>query len=152
MSKAAKPTRITTIAARIAHPWRRSRTISPNVKQRAPGSRRIATSSRKSESGVGFSNGCAELTLKNPPPLVPSCLIAICDAAGPSASVCPVTVTVSVTGFPWASLTWVPAASSFGSLTVTGSRRATFLYAANVCTTPWETSARAKTSESGSRM
>ena len=41
--------------------------------------------SRKFDSGVGFSNGCAEFTLKKPPPLVPSCLIAICDAAGPSA-------------------------------------------------------------------
>ena len=28
-------------------------------------------------SGVGFSNGWAELMLKNPPPLVPSCLMAI---------------------------------------------------------------------------
>ena len=44
---------------------------------------RIASSSRKHESGVEFSNGCAELTLKKPPPLVPSCLIAICEAAGP---------------------------------------------------------------------
>ena len=26
---------------------------------------------------MGFSNGCAELTLKKPPPLLPSCLIAI---------------------------------------------------------------------------
>ena len=27
-------------------------------------------------SALGFSNGCAELALKKPPPLVPSCLIA----------------------------------------------------------------------------
>ena len=46
---------------------------------------RIASISRKFESGVGFSNGCAELTLKKPPPFVPSCLMAICEAAGPSA-------------------------------------------------------------------
>ena len=32
---------------------------------------------------VGFSNGCAEFTPKNPPPFVPSCLIAIWLAAGP---------------------------------------------------------------------
>ena len=38
--------------------------------------------SRKLENGVGFSYGCAELTLKNSPPFVPSCLIAICEAAG----------------------------------------------------------------------
>ena len=45
----------------------------------------MASTSRKLDSGVGFSNGCAELTLKKPPPLVPSCLIAICEAAGPTA-------------------------------------------------------------------
>ncbi len=39
-------------------------------------------------SGVGFSNGWALLALKKPPPLVPSCLIASCEATGPSASVC----------------------------------------------------------------
>ncbi len=33
---------------------------------------------------VGFSNGCAELTLKKPPPFVPSCLMMTCDAAGPA--------------------------------------------------------------------
>ena len=53
---------------------------------------RIASISMKFDSGVGFSNGCAEFTLKNPPPFVPSCLIAICDAAGPIASVCVVTL------------------------------------------------------------
>ena len=38
--------------------------------------------------GVGFSNGCAELALKKPPPLVPSILMASCDATGPCAIVC----------------------------------------------------------------
>ena len=52
----------------------------------------IDTISRKLESGVGFSNGCAELALKKPPPLVPSCLMAICEAAGPTAIVCVVIV------------------------------------------------------------
>jgi hypothetical protein len=33
-----------------------------------------ANISKKLEKGVGFSNGCALLALKNPPPLVPSCL------------------------------------------------------------------------------
>ena len=47
----------------------------------------MASISRKFESGVGFSNGCAEFALKNPPPFVPSCLIAICDATGPSAMI-----------------------------------------------------------------
>ncbi|WDT80337.1 MAG: hypothetical protein MPW14_00560 [Candidatus Manganitrophus sp.] len=36
------------------------------------------------------------MALKKPPPLVPSCLMAICEAAGPIASVCSVTVTFSV--------------------------------------------------------
>ncbi len=35
--------------------------------------------------GVGFSKGCAELALKKPPPLVPSILIASCEATGPCA-------------------------------------------------------------------
>jgi hypothetical protein len=49
---------------------------------------RMASSSRKLDRGVGFSSGWAELTLKKPPPLVPSCLMAIWDAAGPTAMVC----------------------------------------------------------------
>ena len=43
-------------------------------------------------SGVGFSNGCALLALKKPPPLVPNILIASCEATGPCAMVCVVTV------------------------------------------------------------
>ena len=35
--------------------------------------------------GVGFSNGWAEFALKNPPPFVPSCLIASWLATGPRA-------------------------------------------------------------------
>ena len=41
--------------------------------------------SKKFVNPVGFSNGCAELTLKKPPPLVPSFLIASCEATGPIA-------------------------------------------------------------------
>ena len=36
----------------------------------------------------GFSNGWAELTLKNPPPFVPSCLMAIWLATGPPGMSC----------------------------------------------------------------
>ena len=43
--------------------------------------------STKFENWVGFSNGMVLLTLKKPPPLVPSCLIAIWEAAGPIARV-----------------------------------------------------------------
>ena len=39
-------------------------------------------------SGVGFSNGWALLALKKPPPLVPSILMASCEATGPSAMTC----------------------------------------------------------------
>ena len=42
----------------------------------------------KFDSAVGFSNGCAALALKKPPPLVPSILMATCEATGPTAMVC----------------------------------------------------------------
>ena len=58
----------------------------------------MARTSRKFDSGVEFSRGCAELTLKKPPPLVPSCLMAICDAAGPTAMTCSVSVDFLVLG------------------------------------------------------
>ena len=44
---------------------------------------KISTISMKFVSGVGFSNGWALLALKKPPPLVPSSLIASCEATGP---------------------------------------------------------------------
>ena len=61
----------------------------------------IDSSSTKFVNAVAFSNGMAELTLKKPPPLVPSCLIATCDATGPTASSwsAPSTV-VAVTAWP----------------------------------------------------
>jgi len=55
-------------------------------------------SSRKFDHGVGFSKGCAELTLKKPPLLVLSCLIAICDAVGPTAITCSVSFDFFVFG------------------------------------------------------
>ena len=55
----------------------------PNVNTSAAGIQRMKNIWTKPENAVGFSNGKAELTLKKPPPLVPSCLIEICDAAGP---------------------------------------------------------------------
>ena len=63
----------------------------PKVAVRAAGISRMKSTSTKFENAVGFSNGNALLTLKKPPPLVPSCLMAICEAAGPWASVCPAT-------------------------------------------------------------
>ena len=48
----------------------------------------IASTCKKSVSGVGFSKGWAELALKKPPPLVPRNLMASCEAVGPRAMVC----------------------------------------------------------------
>ena len=50
--------------------------------------RKMASISTKLLRGVGFSKGWAELALKKPPPLTPSCLMAICEAAGPWGSTC----------------------------------------------------------------
>ena len=52
----------------------------------AAGIARISSISMKLESQVGFSNGYAELTLKKPPPLVPSSLMTSCEATGPALS------------------------------------------------------------------
>ena len=78
----------TSIVTKIAQPWRADPTIRPKVAVSAAGIRRMKRTSTKFESAVGFSNGIDELTLKKPPPLVPSCLIATCEAAGPTAIPC----------------------------------------------------------------
>ena len=67
------------IAANRTQPCRTLPTILPKVYVSAAAIARIENISTKLASGVAFSNGWAELTLKNPPPFVPSCLIAICD-------------------------------------------------------------------------
>ena len=69
----------------------------------ADGMAKIKTSWKKFEKGVGFSNGCALLAPKNPPPLVPNSLITSWDATGPCAITCCVTVCVVV--FPSAPVT-----------------------------------------------
>ena len=84
---------------------------------------RSASISMRLVNGVGFSNGCAELALKKPPPLVPSSLMISCEATGPWAI---------VWAAPSSVLTWV-GASRF-------------------CTTPWETRSSAPTTQIGSRM
>ena len=60
----------------------------PKVAVSAAGISRMKRTSTKLLNALAFSNGNALLTLKKPPPFVPSCLIAIWEAAGPSASVC----------------------------------------------------------------
>ena len=83
------PTRNSTpIAVRIAQPWRWLPTMRPNTLVSAAPSTKIEIICTKFDSAVGFSNGCAALALKKPPPLVPSILIATCDATGPTAIVC----------------------------------------------------------------
>ena len=79
-----RPARCTTITAE-QHP---ALPLAPD--QMAEGDRRRRTGSagsRRSRGGscqpLGFSNGWAELALKKPPPLVPSCLMASCEATGP---------------------------------------------------------------------
>ena len=74
----------------------------------------IANISRKLDNGVGFSYGCAEFAFRKPPPLVPSSLIASCEAIGPMGRVCFWVVRFSRTGLPAASFTGLPAASTFG--------------------------------------
>ena len=76
------------IAARIAQPWRVLPTALPKHQVRPTPIDRIERIWTKSVSAVGFSNGCAELALKKPPPLVPSILIASWLATGPRISVC----------------------------------------------------------------
>ena len=67
---------LSVMAAKSASPCRRCPTICPKQKHSAAGINVSASISIRLESGVGFSSGCAELALKKPPPLVPSCLIA----------------------------------------------------------------------------
>jgi len=76
------------MARKRAQPWRRSRTILPNAKQQAAGIKRMARIWTRFETAVGFSKGWAPLVPKNPPPLVPSILMAIWEAAGPRAMTC----------------------------------------------------------------
>src|SRR5262245_50846368 len=113
---------------------------------------RIDKSSRKFDHGVGFSKGCAELTLKKPPPLVPSCLMAICEAAGPTAMTCSVSVDFLVFGCPCSSSTGLPSMSVTGSSYWLGCTTVAVAYGLNVCTTPWETSTSASTDRKSTRL
>ena len=57
-------------------PWRRSPTMIPYARGSANGMTSSRKISKRLVRAFGFSNGCAELALKKPPPLVPSSLIA----------------------------------------------------------------------------
>ena len=78
---------------------------------------------RKFVSPVGFSNGSAPLALKNPPPLVPSCLMVSCEASGPRGITCRAPFSTS----------WTPAGP------------------AKVCRAPWAMKIIANTNAMGSR-
>src|SRR6195952_116855 len=62
-------------------------TMRPNVRVSATGMSSRKKISRKSVRPVGFSNGCAELALRIPPPFVPSSLIDSWAATGARAMV-----------------------------------------------------------------
>ena len=93
----------------------------PNARVRLTGITRIRNSSIRFVQALGFSNGCAELALRMPPPLVPSSLIASWLAAGARAMVL-----------------WLPS----GLVTATPALR--------LCTTPSATSTIANTNAIGS--
>src|SRR5262249_62252708 len=65
--------------------------------------------------GRGSASGGGLSPLKTPPPLVPSCLMAICEAAGPTAITCSVSFDFLVVGWPFASRTGLPSLSTIGS-------------------------------------
>ena len=92
----------------------------PYIAVSPAGMSRIASISTKLESHVGFSNGIAELTLKKPPPLVPSILIASWPATGPNENVC-----------------------------VTPVRPVASVVPSSVCRTPWETRTSPTSAEIG---
>ena len=77
-----------TIADHTAQPCRWLPVMRPSSQVIADGIAKIVSIDQKLVHGVGFSNGCAALALKKPPPLVPSCLIASWLATGPIAIVC----------------------------------------------------------------
>ena len=85
---------VTLMVAMIAHHGddRVALLVLPTIRPKVRGSEKLITSSRKISTQfvhvVGFSNGCAELALKKPPPLVPSSLMASWLATGPPVMVC----------------------------------------------------------------
>ena len=93
-------TKITATAAKIVQAWRIASIALPNMKIDANGISSSKNSSKYPVKLVGLSNGAAELALKKPPPLVPSCLIAICEATGPRAMSWVAPWTVCATAWP----------------------------------------------------
>jgi hypothetical protein len=113
----------TNMAANTAHPWRVFLTILPNVYVSANGITSRAKIWNHVVNPLGASNGCAELALSGPPPLVPSSLIASWLANGPPGRCCATPCTVCAVVSPWKF--WI---------------------------TPWLTNTIATTNDSGRRM
>ena len=113
-------TRQINIVVKIAMPCFLFFTALPNVKHNAAGISRIEIISMRLVNALGFSNGCAELTPMNPPPLVPDCLIATWLAAGPIGTNCSVTMLTAI--FCPAKST-VPVLSSLEMLDISESAR-----------------------------
>ena len=109
------------ITPRIATPCRRLPSIVPRVRVRATGVTRIRKISRKLVYELGFSNGCAELALKKPPPLLPSSLMASWLATGPPVRTCewPASVCIVVSVKLW---TTPPATSRIAATNAIGRR------------------------------
>ncbi len=134
--------RSTSTAAMSARPWRRSPTMRPKASTSAKGMSGMAAHWRKFVSGVGFSNADAEFAPLKPPPLVPSCLMATCDAWGPSGTTASVTSRTAAgssaaTTLPWASI-------------ATGSSSCTVSYPSKVWGVPCHSPTRDSASARGS--
>ena len=97
LSRPSPTTNRVAAAANSAQPCFLSPTITPNVRRNATGISSIATISTTFVNGVGFSNGCALLTLKAPPPSPDISLIDSHVATGPPRIVClpPASVEIS---------------------------------------------------------
>ena len=76
------------MAAKSATPCRTSPTIRPKAKTSAVGRTNWQKFCSIFDRALGFSKGCDELALKNPPPLLPISLIASWPAIGPMETVC----------------------------------------------------------------
>ncbi len=97
MANALNAMRIVAITAISTRAWRLSFTSRPKATTIENGISSSAQISRMLVMPFGLLNGCAELALKNPPPFVPSSLIASCEASGPPGIACSV---IAVAGSP----------------------------------------------------
>jgi hypothetical protein len=77
----------TATAASKAQLCRLSAIMTPNIRMNDTGISNMAPISTTFDSGEGFSNGCALLTLNAPPPSPDSSLIDSHDATGPPSRV-----------------------------------------------------------------